>query len=112
MEKQVTAQTLLRHALQGVGDLSREKLFRMNITVCIHRGTLLEERELLKGLPPGMAGAPVEILQEQGIRTQISARPCLRPSRKLCDPARPDLWIPVDCGVCPSCLARKEVETR
>jgi len=41
-----------------------------------------------------------------------SAMPCYSPGRRTFDRNRPDLWIPVDCGVCPPCMARKAVRTR
>ena len=108
--KRETAKSLLHVALRGLGDPAREKFFRMNITVCVHRGTRPEERERLQGLKPGMAGAPVEILEEIGVETPLSARPCLAPGHKQCADGRPDLWLPIDCGVCPSCLARIRVQ--
>ena len=101
---------LLRRAVAGLGDPTRERLFRMNATLCLHRA--LTDAELAV-LPPwfhaapavDIAGGPVEILAET-VPGRASTRPCERPARIPLDPRDPDLWIPRDCGACPPCLGR------
>lgn len=97
-------------ALEGVGDLNHERLFRMNITLCLHRAARPEEVEALPaswhGDSSGMAGGPVACIWSRGIPDVPSTRPCENPGRQLPDPDRPDLWIPLDCGTCEPCRAR------
>lgn len=104
---------VLHEVLDGVGQPDRERLFRMNITLCLHRGATPEE---VAGLPAswhedasGMAGGPVEVLWERGVKALGSAMPCESPGRKVVVPGRLDLWVPDDCGRCVSCLARQAV---
>jgi hypothetical protein len=100
---------ILRQALEGVGDPKRERLFRMNITLCMHRACTASE---VAGLPQSwqsglwaMAGGAVEILW-QNVPDTPSCRPCEFPHHRVVDPRRPDLWIPDDCGCCDPCAAR------
>lgn len=100
---------LLRQALTGVGDGGKERLFGMNITLCLHRGCTAQE---VARLPAewhsaqwGMAGVPVEVLW-QNIPVTPASQPCEFPRRLQQMPGRPDLWLPEGCGVCNSCLAR------
>src|SRR5262245_38334777 len=63
------AEALLRSAVRGVGDESRERLFRMNVTYCLHRASTDAEvagqdDEFRLLAPTGLAGGPVEILSE------------------------------------------------
>lgn len=104
------AERLLRQMVDGVGNPSRERLFRMNVTMCLHRAASDEEvaaqSEEFRCAPGnGLAGGPVEILAEteQG---SPSTRPCEAPDRHVIDRASPHGWIPVDCGDCEPCLAR------
>lgn len=107
---------VLHRVLDGVGDPSKERLFRMNVSLCLHRGATVEE---IAGLPQrwqddtaGMAGGPVEVLWEMGCKALSSALPCERPEHILPDLRRPDLWIPNDCGECDPCKARLEISAR
>jgi hypothetical protein len=104
---------MLSRALQGVGDASCERLFRMNITLCLHRAATQRE---VNGLNQewqqaecGMAGGPVALIWSHGIECVESCKPCENPTMMVIDPRRPDLWIPVDCKKCPPCLARLKV---
>src|SRR5262245_25734887 len=108
------AAALLRDVLADRGDLSRERHFRMNLTYCIHRAISTEEAAALPedfwdGTVRGLAGAPVEVLLETEAGS-ASTRPCLRPGKLRLGFRDPDLWIPVDCGSCPSCVARAGLE--
>jgi hypothetical protein len=101
----------LCRVLAGVGDPTRERLFRMNITLCLHRAATAEE---VAALPAdwqcalsGMAGGPVEVLWAKGVTPGPSAAPCESPGHLVIYPDRPDLWVPQDCGECPPCRARK-----
>lgn len=101
---------LLREVLAGVGDTSRERLFRMNVTLCMHRAATNEEVQaqapwFLTARGNGLAGGPVEILSETEAGSQ-STRPCHHPGKYIIDSSNPHGWIPADCGSCPPCLAR------
>lgn len=102
----------LREVLGEAGDPSRERHFRMNLTLCIHRA--LKEDEIARfpcgwdeGPHEGIAGAPVEVLWEN-TPGSLSTKPCANPTRmplpRTNDPVFG--WIPFDCGTCQSCLAR------
>lgn len=102
---------LLRLAVAGVGDPTRERHFRMNATMCLHRALTDAEVAAMPAYfhtepATDMAGGPVEVLWEN-VPGAPSTRPCARPRRTLLDPSEPDLWIPEDCGECGSCLARR-----
>lgn len=108
------ADQIIERLLDGVGDHSREVAFRMNVTVCRHRGlTALEE----SGLPSSFhefqatdsAGASVELLWARGV-TGAAIEPCANPGREpIGDSDDPDLWLPIPCGRCASCRARQAV---
>lgn len=101
---------LLAAFLDGVGDPSRERLFRMNVTLCLHRAASLPEQIMLPcdwgEKLAGMAGGPVEVLWSKGIPERPGALPCESPHHG--DPfcGNPELWFPIDCGECPPCRAR------
>lgn len=105
---------VLRQALEGVGDPEHERGFRMCSTTCIHRK--LDSIEMA-GLPSSwddtppdsLAGGPLEVLWEKGIRSPASTRPCSNPKRLPISAAQPKLYLPGDCGRCPSCLARVQM---
>lgn len=101
---------LLRQALGGAGDASRERIFRMQVTVCLHRALTPEE---VASLPEyfhadqavDLAGGPVEILYETEVGL-LSTQPCEQPEHIPLDRTNPLLWLPGDCGRCPPCLDR------
>lgn len=106
----------LRRLVGPAGDPSRERIFRMNVTVCMHRAATAED--LLRvapwfheAEPSDLAGGPVEVLweSEPGLP---STRPCHDPGRRPLDPTNRLLWLPLDCGRCPPCLARAEHDRR
>ncbi len=106
---------VLDAVLDGVGDESRERSFRMNVTLCRHRALTAEEVEALPDYfeedpPLDLAGGPVEILWETE-PGRASTRPCVAPEHRTMDPYRLDLWIPDDCGECAPCKARAEIES-
>jgi hypothetical protein len=102
----------LYRLLGPLGDRSRERIFRMNVTLCVHRAL---SREEIAGLPEwfwegqaeGIAGAPVQVIWES-IPGSASTKPCASPERHWLPGYEGDQhgWIPRDCGVCASCLAR------
>jgi len=97
--------------LGGVGDASRQRCFRMNITRCLHRAVTKKELRVApawwhESRAVDIAGAPVEVLWSVGLPDTPSARPCANPGHQIINPTRPDLWVPEDCGVCLSCQAR------
>src|SRR4029453_11044398 len=108
------AAALLREVLEGAGDPHRERHFRMNVTFCIHRAISTPEATALPVAfwhwpATGLAGGPVEILWESEPGSP-STRPCLNPTRSRLGSRDPDLWLPVDWGRCPPCLARAAIE--
>lgn len=103
---------VLRGILHGVGNPERERLFRMNLTLCVHRVLSEEEKEALPAAckayrPSHLAGGPIEVISETEPGA-LSTRPCDSPRKR---PISAGVWIPGDCGDCPSCLARLDAET-
>ena len=107
---------MLNNALAGVGDSTKERLFRMNITLCLHRAARPEEVAELPDTwhkaPTGLAGGPVACIWSHGIPVVDSCLPCENPGHQVLYPTRPDLWIPIDCQKCPPCLARAKIANR
>ncbi len=104
------AEKELRQMLIGVGNTNRERLFRMNVTLCLHRAATDDEVAAQPGWfltrpGNGMAGGPVEVLSETETGSD-STRPCRSPKKFVIDPGSPHGWIPTDCGVCEPCVAR------
>ena len=106
------AETYIDRALSGLGNPRRERQFRMVATLCRHRA--LSDAEA-RSLPESfytepahdLAGGPVAIEWEHGIPHVLSTEPCAKPGRQPFPGAESHrLWLPVDCGECPSCLAR------
>lgn len=104
------AHAVLFELLDGVGDTTRQRLFRMTLTLCLHRAAT--DREVAKlpayfdaAQPIDLAGGPVEILW-QTEADRPSTRPCEQPGHRVLWPNRPDLWFPTDCGACEPCRAR------
>jgi len=111
------ARRLLEQVLKGAGNPERERVFRMCITLCMHRAIREDELRLIpawwhQAEAVDIAGGPLEVLESRGVEEIASAFPCHAPGKRPFDPKRPDLWIPVDCGFCPPCMARKAVRTR
>lgn len=101
---------LLRRLLGPAGDPRYERLFRMNVTMCLHRALAPDDLAQLpasffEAEPIDLAGGPIEILEEteEGLET---TKPCHDPERVSLDDTNPLLWFPVDCERCPPCLAR------
>lgn len=113
-ETLLVAEKRLEEVLWGIGDQSRERCFRMNVTLCRHRALSKNEGAHVMGmwkafgLPPRhMAGGPIEVLWMKGIKDTPSTRPCANPTRKPLD-VKGNVWMPIDCEECESCLARLE----
>ena len=104
------AKTIAHETMEGIGNLNRERAFRMNITFCIHRALNVMEHVRLQdnwdSLLRGMTGGPVEVLWSRGIPHSEAAMPCHNPRHKIINSWRPDLWVPEDCGDCRPCVAR------
>ena len=105
---------VLRELLGPVGDPSRERCFRMCLTLCLHRAVSDEEAAKAacdwRGKPPrDLAGGPVEVLWHRGVPSVPSCQPCRNPIKTPLDPRRPDLYFPDDCGRCDTCLERTRV---
>jgi hypothetical protein len=105
---------LLRRILGPAGNPDRERIFRMQVTLCIHRA--LTDAEVA-ALPDSfhaaeatdLAGGPVEILFETE-DSGPSTRPCLNVKRLPLSRTDPLLWFPGDCGDCVPCLARRKLD--
>lgn len=106
------ASRVIEDLLAPIGDLSREVAFRMNVTLCRHRG-LTDAEEV--GLPRSFhefratdtAGAAVELLWARGVAGD-AIRPCVNPGRQpLPGTNDPELWLPEPCGACAPCRARE-----
>lgn len=101
---------LLRRLLGDGGDARRERLFRMQATLCLQRAISGAE---VAALPASfheapaidLAGGPVEVLWESEVGAP-STQPCANPGHGVMDPREPLLWVPIDCGSCASCVAR------
>jgi len=109
------ARLLIFDVLKGVGNRRRERLFRMNATLCLHRALTDDEVRLLPGgctfTPVNLAGGPVEVMWESEPGGD-STRPCVKPIRQPFpgEPYDPDLWLPGDCGRCAPCRARARLD--
>jgi hypothetical protein len=107
------AEQRLRDALLGVGNNQRERLFRMNVTLCLHRAATDAEVEQQPGWfhtskACGLAGGPVEVLWEN-VPGSASTKPCEHPRKRQLNPGDPLLWLPIDCGRCKPCKARAAI---
>lgn len=81
---------LLFDVMEGVGDLAQQRLFRMNVTTCLHRAASAAEvatlPERFHTSPAiGIAGGPVEVLWET-VPGKPSTRPCEKPARRVVNP--------------------------
>lgn len=107
------AENALYNVLLRVGDKNRERMFRMNITLCLHRACSEAEKAKLPSYfndaPGGLAGGPVELIFTKGLPARPAALPCENPTHHPIDPRRPDLWFPLDCGKCEPCKARAAI---
>lgn len=104
------APTRMREVLGGCGDEARERLFRMNVTMCLHRAAtdaeVRTQPEWFLSAPGcGLAGGPVEVLWEN-VPGAASTKPCRAPRKHVLDRSDALMWLPVDCGKCPPCRAR------
>lgn len=107
------AYRLLRQYLAGVGDERWGRFFRMNLTFCLHRGLSDAEIATLpksweENPPVHLAGGPIEVFWSKGVAPGVlSCNPCENPTRHY---VTPTIWLPYDCGECPPCRARAEIE--
>lgn len=106
-------QEQLYRILDGVGDPTRERLFRMNVTLCLHRAASdFEVSQLPRWFHSypacGLAGGPVKVLWEN-VPGSLSTKPCAAPVKVKLDKRDPLLWFPEDCGRCAPCRARAAI---
>lgn len=109
-----TMESLLDRLLEGVGDPLRERQIRMCITMCRHRAITQREFERLPqwwhdAPAVDLAGGPLEVMWHKGIPETLSTQPCVNPTK---EPFGGGLYLPVDCGECPSCRAREACSPR
>lgn len=105
---------LLNRLIGPAGNKRRQRLFRMNVTLCLHRACTPEEVASLPAYfhqdpATELAGGPVEILWETEEGSD-STKPCHAPGRLDFGYRDPLLWLPQDCGACPPCQARVELD--
>jgi len=106
------AKALLLTTLEGYGNPTRQRFFRMCVTMCMHRA--LSDAEV-RQLPESfhcapsidIAGGPVEILEETEPGLP-STRPCLAPTWADLG-GRRGAKFPLDCGMCEPCRARARI---
>src|SRR5262245_66552327 len=90
---------LLRRCVGPAGNPARERVFRMQITICLHRAITAEESQQLPGWfheapPTDLAGGPIEI----GFEIEDSWRstkPCHAPLKDPLDGTTPWLYVPL-----------------
>lgn len=116
-EDRARATAALDLALQGLGDPSRERQFRMCSTTCRHRAVRPDEADALPedwwtAVATDIAGGPVELLWEKGIPHSVGSEPCLDPTFMALSREDPRLKFPLDCGECPPCRARAACHSR
>jgi hypothetical protein len=114
LDERLLAEARLRELLEPVGDRARERLFRMNVTLCLHRAATDEEVARQPAWfhthpAVALAGGPVEVLWEN-VSGSASTKPCDRPTKIPLDVRDPLLWFPKDCGACPPCRARAAIQ--
>jgi hypothetical protein len=106
---------LLRRMLGPVGNPDRERIFRMQITLCIHRALTDEEVQRLPAYfhqepATDLAGGPVEVIWENE-EGAPSTRPCAAPRHGSPPGNRnPLIWVPIGCGACEPCRARRVLD--
>ena len=105
---------LLRRLIGPAGNPARERLFRMNVTLCLHRACTPEEVGALPAWfheqpATDLAGGPVEVLWESEAGAETT-KPCHNPIRQSFGYVDPLLWLPLDCGQCPPCRARAALD--
>lgn len=112
-KQRVKALETLRKALRGVGDETGERFFRMCVTHCFHRVLSLAEEAGLseawkRAEPVDIAGGPVEVFWQHGVpeSARLSTSPCENPGHLHL--GQTDLWLPIDCEMCPPCVARRD----
>lgn len=106
-----SAQESLDFLLDGIGDASRQRSFRMTVTLCRHRALSVEEHDALPvewhdAPATDIAGGPVEVLWHRGIPERLSTLPCENPTKVPM--GSHGAWFPLDCEACPPCVAREE----
>lgn len=108
---------ILRNALDGAGDDRWERAFRMCLTLCLHRGLSDDEMSLLPedwmaARGRALAGGPLNVYYSRGVPDGLlSADPCHTPGREQLPGMPAGVFLPVDCGDCPPCLQRADIES-
>lgn len=106
---------LVERHLAGVGNVQRERLFRLQITLSLQRALTDQEIAVLpewfhEAPALDIFGGPVAILRETEAGVP-STWPCERPQHLPFPGVKDrDIWMPGDCGTCPSCQARSARE--
>jgi hypothetical protein len=113
-ERMAACQASIDTLLDGLGDPAYERSFRMCVTLCRHRALTADEADQLPDewwTQPArdLAGGPIEVLWSRGLPETLSTEPCANPTKVL---LAPGCFFPKDCGVCPSCEARKACRSR
>jgi len=107
-------QRILSRSLQGVGDKTAQRFFRMPVTGCYHRALTPEEEDGLldswrDSSAIDLAGGAIETIWST-VPDTMSVRPCENPGREpIPDAWHRDLYFIEECGECPPCRARLAV---
>lgn len=106
-------EAILDRLLGPVGDKTRERSFRMHLTLCRHRAATEKE---VAALPQwwhdapavDLAGGGLEVLWTKGLGEDVPlVQPCVDPGKHSLSV---DVALRVDCGVCEPCMARASWE--
>ena len=102
-------EALLKRVLAGVGEPEHERLV-LNATALFHSRRLTEAEidaaNLRNVCAVDPAGTPLRVIWERGESFALTTQPCERGGIYLADG-----WLPqaLECGVCPSCVARSKL---
>ena len=111
------AQRLAERVLDGLGDPSIARAFRMCVTLCFHRALRSDERAAMPAWfracrPVHIAGPPLRLLWSKGVPEELETlRPCRAPLRRGL-PGHPGAYLFDCCEDCVACLANEATRQR
>jgi hypothetical protein len=114
VEMMTQVKQALYDVLDGVGYPDRERVFHDNIGLTVVRMLKGNEWEQLTeafhmAAPVLTLAGPAVVLSETW-QSPPEAYPCENPYRGAVL-SMPDVWVPIDCGLCAPCVARQGMET-
>ena len=108
------AESIVERVLDGCGDDSIQRSFRMCVTLCRHRALTAAERANTPAWfqacrPVHIAGPPLKLLWSRGVPDELETmRPCLNPSKRDL-PGHPGAYLFNLCERCEPCLTNERV---